>query len=202
MRRWSWGRKIQCKEMERWVGYIRTFDVCPLMCYCWETVENAFHYNFWEAKRRFLHLSPYRDFLHDWERNTKASSISYVPQECRKLMEQFSKWLKWWPSMLFVMFDIVLTCIVRILFCGITCPNECVPPQMHKAGVPRLAHRTSTLCSRTAFVSRPDLYNCSVIQSTLKTKHKAIILGQDLYDSDVACIQRSKVSTMICRSRI
>ena len=32
------------------------------------------------------------------------------------------------------------------------------------------------------FVSRPDLYNCSVIQSTLKTKHKAIVLGQELYD--------------------
>jgi len=43
------------------------------------------------------------------------------------------------------------------------------------------------------FVSRPDLYNCPVVQSTLKTKHKTIILGQDLYDSDVVCIQRSKV---------
>ena len=51
------------------------------------------------------------------------------------------------------------------------------------------------------FVSRPDLYNCFVIQSTLKTKKIAIILGQNLYDSHVTSIQRSKIRAMICESR-
>ena len=43
------------------------------------------------------------------------------------------------------------------------------------------------------FVSRPDLYGCYVVQSTLKTKHKAVILDSERCDPPSVCHQRAKV---------
>ena len=43
------------------------------------------------------------------------------------------------------------------------------------------------------FVSRPDLYGCFVVQSTLKTKHKAVILDSERSDLPSVRQQRAKV---------